>query len=340
MKKPIQTKNASHKKRFGNHQKRTRSFHDTYLPYLPMTFILFLSVFISGYSPKSPGTLAYATEMSQQSLLNSTNSQRASNGKSGLTLNNQLSSAAQAKANDMVARNYWSHNTPDGQEPWVFVNGAGYSYIKAGENLAYGFATSSDAVQGWMNSPTHKANMLDGDFVDVGFGFANSSDYNNAGEETVVVAMYGKPYVLAATQESTPTEPTNSVPQDQSPAPQPSQEPIMAKPDTSNNSIKEEVKPSAETEYTAEVPQFVVASAKPVSRVEAVANWASPAVVGAISFITGLLITILIVRHSVRIKHLLKDSQNFITHHPLIDSTIFALVVLGITLSRTVGQIF
>ncbi len=58
--------------------------------------------------------------MSRNGLLISTNTERSSNGLPALSINDKLNQAAQAKANDMVARDYWSHNTPDGQEPWVF----------------------------------------------------------------------------------------------------------------------------------------------------------------------------------------------------------------------------
>src|SRR5690606_3424397 len=125
------------------------------------------------------------------------------NGKAALSLNDKLNAAAQAKAEDMKARNYWSHNTPDGQEPWVFFDAQGYIYKKAGENLAYGFATSTETVTGWMNSPSHKANLLDGAFTEVGFGFANSENFVSTGNETIIVAMYAQPYTQPA---STPPE--------------------------------------------------------------------------------------------------------------------------------------
>ena len=135
--------------------------------------------------------LAYATSLSIGDLQSATNAQRAANGVGALALNGQLNAAAQSKANDMATRNYWSHNTPEGQEPWIFFSAAGYSYTTAGENLAYGFSTSADTVTGWMNSPPHKANLLNTGFRDVGFGFANSDNYQGNGQQTIVVAMYG-----------------------------------------------------------------------------------------------------------------------------------------------------
>ncbi len=301
-----------------------------------MTIILFVSVFVSGYNPRA-GTLAYATEMSHHGLLASTNTQRLSYGKTTLAINDQLNQAAQTKANDMVARNYWSHDTPDGQEPWVFINGAGYSYTKAGENLAYGFSSSDTTVNGWMNSPTHKDNLLDSDFVEVGFGFANGSNFNNAGEETVVVAMYGEPYVLASTGQSPPppAETTSTSAPSEIPAESTSEKegsPVAqstANPDNNNQMSSGQIKQ----------PEVVVASAISVSRIETLFTNTPPWVVSSITFVIGFLLAVLLARHGLRFRKLLRDSQNFITHHPVIDSTVLALIVLGVTLVRNVGNI-
>jgi uncharacterized protein YkwD len=181
-------------KRHGKHQTHTKHFVKVYYPYLPLLIIVGVGILFNSYwQPRSrSGVLPYATSMSIGALLAQTNVDRANNGVAGLALNPQLNQAAQAKANDMATRNYWSHNTPDGQAPWVFIDNAGYKYQKAGENLAYGFMTSDDAVAGWMNSPPHRENLLDSSFLDVGFGFANSENYQSSGPETIVVAMYGK----------------------------------------------------------------------------------------------------------------------------------------------------
>ncbi|HEY5152524.1 MAG TPA: CAP domain-containing protein, partial [Candidatus Saccharimonadales bacterium] len=68
----------------------------------------------------------------------------------------------------------------------------GYQYRSAGENLAYGFSNASDTVAGWMNSAPHRANILDADYRNVGFGVASSPDYQGNGPATVVVAEYAQ----------------------------------------------------------------------------------------------------------------------------------------------------
>lgn len=116
-----------------------------------------------------------------QTMLDETNRLRVINGERPLILDTRLNTSAQAKCDDMEKRNYWSHNTPDGQEPWIFFKGI--DYINAGENLAkeYGSATGKADVQGnilttesiytdWIESPEHKENLLDNRFTATGFG--------------------------------------------------------------------------------------------------------------------------------------------------------------------------
>ena len=200
-------RNAANKKRHGKHQNPTKDFLKVYWPYMPLLLIVSLGLALGLFSRPlaQRGVLAYATSLSRNGLLDATNQQRAANGVGNLGLNNSLNQAAQAKADDMVARDYWSHNTPEGNPPWVFIDSTGYDYKKAGENLAYGFLTSTDTVTGWMNSPSHRENMLLGDYTDVDFGYANSSNYQGTGPETVVVAMYGQPMVASASVAPAPT---------------------------------------------------------------------------------------------------------------------------------------
>lgn len=183
---------TEHRKRVGHHHRHGHDYLKTYWPYLPVLAVLSLGVVANTWlAHLHRDVLGYATDMSAQRLLDDTNAERAANNESALKLNAALSQAAQAKAEDMAAHDYWSHDTPDGQTPWSFISAAGYSYQTAGENLAYGFATAGDTVQAWMNSPEHKANILDTNYHDVGFGIINTSNYQGNGPETLVVAMYG-----------------------------------------------------------------------------------------------------------------------------------------------------
>lgn len=180
-------------------KKHPKHFMKVYHPYLPLLFIMAFGFFAFLRTDLRPqgDVLGYATNIQQQSLLESTNKERSSRGLSALTLNPNLANAASHKAEDMANRDYWSHDTPDGVEPWYFIQQAGYSYAKAAENLAYGFSTSDSTVNGWMNSPSHRANLLDPALREVGFGVMNTPNYQGEGPETIVVAMYGQPSGVA-----------------------------------------------------------------------------------------------------------------------------------------------
>lgn len=175
--------------------RQTQKYLNVYWPYIPLLAIsiLILSLLRPWSGTNQHDVLAYSTDISAASLLRSTNNQRVNYQESPLSINKKLAAAAQAKANDMVKRDYWSHTSPDGREPWAFVSNKGYNYEHAGENLAYGFLTSQDVVAGWMNSQSHRENVLNSNYSEVGFGYANSPDFSGKGNSTVVVAMYGKP---------------------------------------------------------------------------------------------------------------------------------------------------
>jgi len=185
---------VNHRKRTGQHHKQSGHYAKPYWPYLPIFAVLSVGIlFNSLLNHAHHNVLGYATGISPQILLAETNGDRTSQHKPALQMNVALTAAAQAKANDMAKRNYWSHVTPDGKQPWSFIKSAGYQYEAAGENLAYGFGSSDQVMTAWMHSPEHRANILDGDYQDVGFATANVANYQGTGPETIVVAMYGEP---------------------------------------------------------------------------------------------------------------------------------------------------
>lgn len=290
--------------------------HRHYLPYLPLMFILigtFLAYTVRPMLDK--GVLAYATNMSVDQLLVATNEQRKQQGSQTLAINKALNSAAQAKANDMVARNYWSHNTPDGQEPWIFLSDAGYKYFRAGENLAYGFDSSNDTVTGWMNSPAHKANLLDNNFTEVGFGFANGQNFNSSGPETVIVAMYGKPQALGV-------------------ASQAEQQPIGDLSSASDSSLK-----NINAAVTSDKPITNEPSTTAVAKIQAATKGRAPWTMFAAGLIVGISLVILLVKHAAGVRHFMKDGEQFVLHHPVLDTVLVCLVLAGSYLSQTTGFI-
>lgn len=150
-----------------------------------------------------PSVLGTFADISNQQLLLLTNQKREENGLGDLTMNDNLSAAAANKAADMFSKDYWAHNAPDGITPWVFIKGAGYNYIYAGENLARGFNTAPDVINAWMSSPGHRKNMLSSNYQNVGFAVSTGK---LSGEDTVlVVEMFGSttyaPPIVAKTEE-------------------------------------------------------------------------------------------------------------------------------------------
>lgn len=153
-----------------------------------LAFVLFRLLLFLGHA-QFPDVLGFATDIRVEQLLAATNAKRAETGLNPLILDGRLSRAAALKAQDMFTNNYWAHNSPVGKTPWEFVTAAGYRYRVAGENLAKNFSVSSGVVDAWMASPTHRDNIMRGDYKDIGFAVVNGV---LGGEETtLVVQMFG-----------------------------------------------------------------------------------------------------------------------------------------------------
>jgi hypothetical protein len=143
-------------------------------------------------------------------LVSLTNDDRSANGIGALKENALLDAAAQEKANDMAAKGYFSHVTPDGKTPWYWLDRVGYKYVYAGENLAVDFTDSTDVEKAWMNSPTHRANIVKAQYTEVGIATANGTFEGHPA--TFVVQFFGSPEAAAVAPKPTPTEETKPAP--------------------------------------------------------------------------------------------------------------------------------
>jgi hypothetical protein len=339
-----------HKKRQGLHQRRTNHFMKTYWPYLPMLAIVGVALAINSIWTNSTknGVLGLATSMSISELLSDTNAQRADNGLSSLNLNGELDSAAQAKANDMVAQNYWSHVNPQGVQPWTFITNAGYQYQAAGENLAYGFDSSDDTITGWMNSPDHRANILDTSYKDVGFGFANSSNFQSSGPETIVVAEYAEPLVAAApavTKPATPvaTKPTVSstpaasatIPTTTTPT---TTSPTTATPATPTPSVIATTKPATSTP-TVQLSSIPEPPSRRVARIQLVTTGNAPWSLFALSSIASVGLFAIFIKHGRSWQKAVVKGEEFAIHHAFLDILLVGLIMVSFVLTRTAGLI-
>lgn len=138
----------------------------------------------SGSSSNTGSGNSNNTQTAQNSEINSdeqevfklVNQQRTNNGLQALKIDNEVQKVARIKAQDMVNNNYFSHNSPTYGSPFDMLNSFKVSYKTAGENIA-GNSSNSAAVTAWMNSPGHKANILNGNFNYTGIGVVTGSKY-------------------------------------------------------------------------------------------------------------------------------------------------------------------
>lgn len=143
--------------------------------------------------------LGRVSNVTVEGLLQGTNEERQRDGIGQLNLNEDLSRAAFLKAQDMFANNYWAHTSPSGVTPWKWLGDVGYNYSVAGENLAKNYPNASATVSAWMDSESHRINIMNERYTDVGFAVVDGT--LDGRQTTLVVAYYGAP-VMAAVQGS------------------------------------------------------------------------------------------------------------------------------------------
>ncbi len=135
--------------------------------------------------------LPFLAAVIQSEVIEHTNEARVAEGGGALAENALLTAAAYAKAADMAEKGYFAHVGPNGKEPWEWLQEIGYDYRAAGENLAVRFVDSRDVVNAWMDSPTHRANIVKPIYTEIGIGVA---DGMYKGEKaTYVVQYFGTP---------------------------------------------------------------------------------------------------------------------------------------------------
>jgi hypothetical protein len=147
------------------------------------------ALFICSFS----GNPFYA-DITKTALVDLANAERAKQNLPALTQNPTLDQAAYLKAQDMAQKGYFNHISPSGTNPWHWFSQAGYNYKYAGENLAIGFLDSGEVSNAWMNSPTHKANIVNSKYKEIGIAVLKTSFQGNPA--TIVVQLFGtKPAV-------------------------------------------------------------------------------------------------------------------------------------------------
>ncbi|SOC43882.1 CAP domain-containing protein [Ureibacillus acetophenoni] len=113
----------------------------------------------------------------EKQVVDLTNAERQKAGLKPLQIHTQLMNVAEAKSADMAKNNYFSHNSPTYGSPFDQIKAAGISYRAAGENIAQGQRTPAQVVQAWMDSPGHRANILNANFTHIGVGYVADGNY-------------------------------------------------------------------------------------------------------------------------------------------------------------------
>lgn len=129
-------------------------------------------------------------------IVDLTNDERSEYTEGILRRNSVLDEAARLKAEDMAAGEYFAHWSPDGLSPWHWFDEAGYTFVHAGENLAVHFTDSEDVVAAWMDSPSHRANILNNNYTEIGVGTAKGIYQGYA--TVFVVQLFGTPAAYAS----------------------------------------------------------------------------------------------------------------------------------------------
>jgi hypothetical protein len=180
-----------HRNRFGG-----RRLH---LLSLVAVFVVVVLIFcvVGIVFKQNPSKSAFAGNYTAQDVILAVNEERVKKNLPSLQVNQKLMEASKNKVDDMISNNYFAHISPvDGKKWSSFIRNAGYDYIEAGENLANGFDNVPDLVTAWMNSPTHRDNILNPDVDET--GLAVKSGFLDGYATIFVAQSFGKKDIVSA----------------------------------------------------------------------------------------------------------------------------------------------
>lgn len=130
-------------------------------------------------------------EITTENVVRLMNLHRAAEGLPPLASESRLTLAAGDRMRHMEEEGFWSHESPDGMTPFVWLRTRAYDFQTAGENLAAGFETAKLLVDSWMESPGHRENIMSADFEDCGIAIIDGSTRGPATGKSIVV-LFGK----------------------------------------------------------------------------------------------------------------------------------------------------
>lgn len=153
-------------------------------------------------------TTVTAAPYSATQIISLANAAREDHGVEKLRMDDRLMEAAYAKANDILAKGYFSHTSPSGDTTRTWVMKFGYAYTEAGENLAMDFIVASEVINRWLGSSTHRQNLLSAKYSDTGVAVLEGT--MNGQSTIIVVQFFGNQRANstpAPISEPTPTPP-------------------------------------------------------------------------------------------------------------------------------------
>ena len=155
-----------------------------------LVFCMVVPIVIFAFK-QNPSKTAFAGNYAASEVIDAVNQERVKNNLPALKTNAKLMEASRNKVDDMIANAYFAHISPvDGKKWSTFIRDSGYEYIEAGENLANGFDNVPDLVTAWMNSPTHRDNILNPNVDET--GLAVKSGYLDGYPTIFVAQSFGK----------------------------------------------------------------------------------------------------------------------------------------------------
>jgi hypothetical protein len=197
--------------------------HNNYKPHffreLSVGLIIIGSIFLLGFSAGSSFFIhqtVLGANVASDVLVDLTNESRLAYNESPLVRSELLDEAATLKAQNMAENEYFAHTSPTGVTPWYWFQKVGYVFLYAGENLAINFTDSKDIEDAWTNSPSHRANLLNVNFKEI--GLATVSGTYKDGPTIYVVQEFGTPAVAKAhAAEVATTSPATTTPISETP---------------------------------------------------------------------------------------------------------------------------
>lgn len=168
---------------------RPKFLMSKWLLWLVVVFVIakLLTASLFAYLPKTTLFTDLLAALTKSALVEMTNQERKASGLAPLTVNPKLEEAAYLKAQDMMGKDYFSHQSPTGVKPWDWLKKVNYKYKYAGENLAIGFLDSEEIIKAWDESSSHRANLLNSNYQEIGIAVVRG---NFQGSDTTLVVQF------------------------------------------------------------------------------------------------------------------------------------------------------